>query len=147
MLRREECKSDKKTEKKPSDLKRLFGYAGNFRFLTVASIILPAVSAVMALAPFLKDSPIILMDEATASLDVENETMIQESPPKLMKLIKNKTVLIIAHRMRIVSGADKIVVLKDGVVAESGRPEELINENGVYARMMTLQTRSNAWKL
>lgn len=70
---------DKKTEKKPSDLKRLFGYAGNFRFLTVASIILSAVSAVMALAPFLKDSTIILMDEATASLDAENETMIQES--------------------------------------------------------------------
>lgn len=135
---------DKKTEKKPSDLKRLFGYAGNFRFLTVASIILSAVSAVMARAPFLKDSPIILMDEATASLDVENETMIQESPPKLMKLIKNKTVLIIAHRMRTVSGADKIVVLKGGVVAESGRPEELINENGVYARMTALQTRSNA---
>lgn len=135
---------DKKTEKKPSDLKRLFGYAGNFRFLTVASIILSAVSAVMALAPFLKDSPIILMDEATASLDVENETMIQESPPKL---IKNKTVLIIAHRMRTVSGTDKIVVLKDGVVAESGRPEELINKNGVYARMTALQTRSNAWKL
>lgn len=135
---------DKKTEKKPSNLKGLFGYAGNFRFLTVASIILSAVSAVMALAPFLKDSPIILMDEATASLDVENETMMQESPPKL---IKNKTVLIIAHRMRTVLGADKIVVLKDGVVAESGRPEELINENGVYARMTALQTRSNAWKL
>lgn len=138
---------DKKTKKKPSDLKRLFSYAGNFRFLTVASIILSAVSAVMALAPFLKDSPIILMDEATASLDVENETMIQESPPKLMKLIKNKTVLIIAHRMRTVSGTDKIVVLKDGVVAESGRPEELINKNGIYARMTALQTRSNAWKL
>lgn len=135
---------DKKTEKKPSDLKCLFSYAGNFRFLTVASIILSAVSAVMARAPFLKDSPIILMDEATASLDVENETMIQES---LSKLIKNKTVLIIAHRMRTVSGADKIVVLKDGVVAESGRPEELINENGVYAHMTALQTRSNAWKL
>ena len=135
---------DKKTEKKPSDPKRLFGYAGNFRFLTVASIVLSAVSAVMALAPFLKDSPIILMDEATASLDVENETMIQES---LSKLIRNKTVLIIAHRMRTVSGADKIVVLKDGVVAESGRPEELINKNGVYARMTALQTRSNAWKL
>lgn len=84
------------------------------------------------------------MDEATASLDVENETMIQES---LSKLIRNKTVLIIAHRMRTVSGADKIVVLKDGVVAESGRPEELININGVYARMTALQTRSNAWKL
>lgn len=93
---------------------------------------------------FLKDSPIVLMDEATASLDVENETMIQES---LSELIRDKTVLIIAHRMRTVSGADKIVVLKDGVVAESGSPEELMNKNGIYARMTALQTRSNEWKL
>ena len=69
---------------------------------------------------FLKDAPIILLDEATASLDVDNETMIQES---LSRLIKNKTVMIIAHRMRTVADADKIVVLKDGVVAESGAPE------------------------
>ena len=70
---------------------------------------------------FLKDAPIILLDEATASLDVENETAIQTA---LSRLIKNKTVMIIAHRMRTVSGADKIVVLKDGVVAEQGRPEK-----------------------
>lgn len=68
---------------------------------------------------FLKDAPIILLDEATASLDVENETAIQTA---LSRLIKNKTVLIIAHRMRTVAGADKIVVLSDGVVAEQGAP-------------------------
>ena len=77
---------------------------------------------------FLKDSPIILLDEATASLDVENETAIQSA---LSRLIKNKTVLIIAHRMRTVSGADKIVVLKDGIVAEQGNPEQLIKKNGI----------------
>ena len=71
---------------------------------------------------FLKDSPIILMDEATASLDVDNESVIQES---ISKLIRNKTVLIIAHRMRTVDGVDKIVVLKDGVVAEQGTPADL----------------------
>lgn len=71
---------------------------------------------------FLKNAPIILMDEATASLDVDNETVIQSA---LSKLIQNKTVLIIAHRMRTVDGADKIVVLKDGVVAEQGSPSEL----------------------
>ena len=70
----------------------------------------------------MKDAPIILLDEATASLDVDNETMIQES---LSRLIKDKTVMIIAHRMRTVANADKIVVLKDGVVAESGTPSEL----------------------
>lgn len=74
---------------------------------------------------FLKDAPIILLDEATASLDVDNETMIQES---LSRLIKNKTVMIIAHRMRTVADADKIVVLKDGKVAESGKPSELMKK-------------------
>ena len=73
---------------------------------------------------FLKDAPIILLDEATAILDVENETAIQEA---LSRLIKNKTVLIIAHRMRTVSSADKIVVLKDGVVAEQGSPAQLLH--------------------
>ena len=74
---------------------------------------------------FLKDAPIILLDEATASLDVDNETMIQES---LSRLIRNKTVMIIAHRMRTVADSDKIVVLKDGVVAEQGSPAELAQE-------------------
>ena len=79
---------------------------------------------------FLKDAPIILLDEATASLDVENETAIQEA---LSRLIKDKTVLIIAHRMRTVSSADKIVVLKDGTVAEQGAPAQLLLEGGIFA--------------
>lgn len=93
---------------------------------------------------FLKDSPIILMDEATASLDVENETLIQTA---LSRLIKDKTVLVIAHRMRTVAGADKIVVLKDGVVAEQGAPDALLAQNGVYSRMVRLQTQGMNWSL
>lgn len=93
---------------------------------------------------FLKDAPVILLDEATASLDVENETMIQSA---LSRLIKDKTVLIIAHRMRTVAGADKIVVLADGVVAEQGNPDELYNKNGIYTRMVDLQSESGKWKI
>lgn len=93
---------------------------------------------------FLKDSPIILLDEATASLDVENETAIQSA---LSRLIKNKTVLIIAHRMRTVSGAEKIVVLKDGIVAEQGNPDRLIKKNGIYSHMVKLQTDSQNWTI
>lgn len=93
---------------------------------------------------FLKDAPIILLDEATASLDVDNETMIQES---LSRLIKNKTVMIIAHRMRTVADADKIVVLKDGVVAESGKPSELKDNNGIYASMVNTQLLATEWSL
>ena len=79
---------------------------------------------------FLKDAPIILLDEATASLDAENETVIQEA---LSRLIKDKTVLIIAHRMRTIANADHIVVLKDGVVAEQGSPEELSVYDSIYS--------------
>lgn len=93
---------------------------------------------------FLKDAPIVLLDEATASLDVENETLIQTA---LSRLIKNKTVLVIAHRMRTVAGADKIVVLADGVVAEQGTPDELYNKNGIYTRMVDLQSASGKWKI
>ena len=93
---------------------------------------------------FLKDAPIILLDEATASLDVENETLIQTA---LSRLIQNKTVLIIAHRMRTVAGADKIVVLKDGVVAEQGSPDELYAQNGLYTHMVELQTGSQNWTI
>lgn len=93
---------------------------------------------------FLKDAPIILLDEATASLDVENETMIQTA---LSRLIIDKTVLIIAHRMRTVAGADKIVVLADGVVAEQGVPDELYKKNGIYTRMVDLQSASGKWKI
>lgn len=93
---------------------------------------------------FLKDAPIILLDEATASLDVENETLIQES---LSKLIENKTVMIIAHRMRTVAGADKIVVLSEGTVAEQGNSDELLQKNGIYAHMVKLQTQSSNWAM
>ena len=93
---------------------------------------------------FLKDAPIILLDEATVSLDVENETAIQTA---LSRLIKNKTVMIIAHRMRTVSGADKIVVLKDGVVAEQGRPDKLLEKKGIFSHMVELQTESQNWSL
>lgn len=93
---------------------------------------------------FLKDAPIILLDEATASLDVENETAIQEA---LSHLIKDKTVLIIAHRMRTVSSADKIVVLKDGTVAEQGSPAQLLHDGGIFDHMVQLQTKSQGWSL
>lgn len=93
---------------------------------------------------FLKDAPIILMDEATASLDVDNESLIQEA---LSKLIKDKTVLIIAHRMRTVDGADKIVVLKDRVVAENGTPDELKACDGIYRHMVELQVEAANWKM
>ncbi len=93
---------------------------------------------------FLKDAPIILLDEATASLDVENETAIQSA---LSRLIKNKTVLLIAHRMRTVAGADKVVVLSDGTVAEQGQPDKLLSQNGIYTRMVKLQTESQNWAI
>ncbi len=93
---------------------------------------------------FLKNAPIILLDEATASLDVENETLIQES---LSRLIENKTVMIIAHRMRTVAGADKIVVLSEGTVAEQGSSDMLLKKNGIYARMVKLQTQSQNWAM
>lgn len=93
---------------------------------------------------FLKDAPIILLDEATASLDVENETLIQTA---LSRLIKNKTVIVIAHRMRTVAGADKIVVLSDGVVAEEGTAASLKKSNGIFVHMMNLQFENSNWKL
>jgi len=87
----------------------------------------------------LKDAPIILLDEATASLDAENETEIQQA---ISQLVKDKTVLIIAHRMRTVENADKIVVLSGGTVAEMGTPEELVKQNGTFAQMVRLQNES-----
>ncbi len=94
---------------------------------------------------FLKDAPIILLDEASASLDVENETVIQEA---LSRLIRNKTVIVIAHRMRTVSGADKIVVLSDGTIAEEGRPSDLFaREDSAFHRMAQLQSASAEWSI
>ena len=87
----------------------------------------------------LKDAPVILLDEATASLDVENETAIQDA---ISQLVKNKTVLIIAHRMRTVAGADHVVVLTDGCVAQQGTPQELMAQEGLYRQMMLRQQES-----
>lgn len=92
----------------------------------------------------LKDAPVILLDEATASLDVDNETEIQEA---ISRLVKGKTVLVIAHRMRTVENADQIIVLDGGVVAESGTHDTLMKKNGLYARLVKLQTASAEWKL
>lgn len=92
----------------------------------------------------LKDAPIVLLDEATASLDVENETKVQGA---LSRLLTGKTVLVIAHRMRTVEAADKIVVLADGKVAEEGSPAELMAKGGLYRRMVELQRKSAQWSL
>ena len=92
----------------------------------------------------LKDAPIVLLDEATASLDVENETKVQGA---LSRLLQGKTVLVIAHRMRTVAGADHIVVLDDGHVAQQGAPAELMEQGGLYRRMVELQSQSAGWRL
>ena len=93
----------------------------------------------------LKDAPIVLLDEATASLDVENETHVQAA---LSELLQGKTVLVIAHRMRTVDNADKIVVLEGGCVVEQGSPAELREKpDGRYRRMLELQRESEAWVL
>ena len=92
----------------------------------------------------LKNAPIVLLDEATASLDVENETKVQGA---LSRLLAGKTVLVIAHRMRTVEAADKIVVLADGKAAEQGSPTELMEKGGLFRRMVELQRQSASWKL
>ena len=92
----------------------------------------------------LKDAPVVLLDEATASLDVENESAVQAA---LSELLRGKTVLVIAHRMRTVAGADHIVVLEDGRVAQEGTPSELMAQGGLYKRMVALQNESAAWQL
>lgn len=92
----------------------------------------------------LKDAPIVLLDEATASLDVENETKVQGA---LSRLLAGKTVLVIAHRMRTVEAADKIVVLADGRIAEEGTPAELMDKNSLYRHMVELQRQSAGWRL
>ena len=84
----------------------------------------------------LKDAPVILLDEATASLDVENETAVQEA---ISRLVRDKTVLIIAHRMRTVAGADHVVVLAGGGVAQDGTPAELLAQGGLYRQMAERQ--------
>lgn len=92
----------------------------------------------------LKDAPVILLDEATASLDVDNETQIQEA---ISKLVRGKTVLVIAHRMRTIEAADQIIVLDQGVVAESGNHDTLMKKHGLYRKLVELQTESANWKI
>lgn len=92
----------------------------------------------------LKDAPIVLLDEATASLDVENESQVQEA---LSRLLAGKTVLVIAHRMRTVMNADKIIVLGNGKVIEQGSPSELLSHEGLFARMVNLQSQSSSWSI
>ena len=98
----------------------------------------------MCIRDRLKDAPIVLLDEATASLDVENETVVQQA---LSRLLAGKTVIVIAHRMRTVENADKIVVLKDGVVAEQGSPAQLKAAGGEFDRMVALQKEAADWQL
>lgn len=92
----------------------------------------------------LKNAPIVLLDEATASLDVENESQVQEA---LSNLLAGKTVLVIAHRMRTVMNADKIVVLDEGRLVEEGSPDQLIQQDGLFARMVNLQNQAAAWEI
>ena len=92
----------------------------------------------------LKDAPVVLLDEATASLDVENESAVQTA---LSRLLQGKTVLVIAHRMRTVAGADHIVVLEDGHVVQQGTPAELMEQGGLYRRMVELQNENAQWRL
>ena len=92
----------------------------------------------------LKDAPIVLLDEATASLDVENESQVQAA---LSNLLAGKTVIVIAHRMRTVMNADKIVVLDEGRIVEDGTPDQLLVQNGLFSRMVNLQTQTSDWSL
>ena len=132
-----EAQCDEFVEKLPEGYSTMIGENGS----TLSGGERQRISIARAL---LKDSPVILLDEATASLDAENETHIQRA---ISRLVKGKTVLIIAHRMRTVEGADKLVLLKDGKVAEQGSPEELLANGGIYANMCKLQQQSGEWRI
>ena len=92
----------------------------------------------------LKDAPIVILDEATASVDVDNESYIQEA---ISELVKNKTLLVIAHRLNTIRDADNIVVIKEGNIAEQGTHNELIALNGIYKNMIELQNKNNGVKI
>lgn len=144
--------------KKQSNLSRLMGYAGGHRYLTYASWILSAISALVALIPFIYIWRILdeVLRVAPDFGDAKHIThygwmavlfAMLSMLIYISRLIKDKTVLVIAHRMRTVAGADKIVVLSDGLVAEEGTPNELYQRNGIYSRMVKLQTESQNWVL
>lgn len=111
---------------------RLLSYSGNYKYLTILGCILSALSAISLLIPFIY------------IWDVENESKIQKA---LSTLIKNKTVIIIAHRMRTIANADKIIVLDDGKVVEQGSPEVLLENNGLFKHMVDLQKISDTWEI
>ena len=92
----------------------------------------------------LKDAPIVLLDEATASLDPENEVLIQQA---ISALVAEKTVIVIAHRLQSIMSADKIIVLKDGRVAEQGTHEDLLKRDGLYATLWAEQSQTGSWRL
>ncbi|MCR5282307.1 MAG: ATP-binding cassette domain-containing protein, partial [Lachnospiraceae bacterium] len=92
----------------------------------------------------LKDAPVILLDEATSSLDPENEVLIQQA---ISELVRNKTVIVIAHRLQSVSNADQIIVLRDGSVAEKGDHDSLIQHNGIYAKLWDEQSHAGSWQI
>ena len=92
----------------------------------------------------LKDAPIVLLDEATASLDPENEVLIQEA---ISALIQNRTVIVIAHRLKTIAGANKIVVLNDGRVEEEGTHDELLEKKGLYKKLWDIQQDSLGWSV
>ena len=92
----------------------------------------------------LKDAPIVLLDEATASLDPENEVLIQAA---ISELVKDRTVIVIAHRLKTIAGADQIIVLEDGKLSEQGTHQELIEKNGLYKKLFTIQQDSLGWSV
>ena len=144
--------------KKQSNLSRLLDYAGTYRILCYLSWVLAAAGALLALVPFWYIWR-ILREVIEVAPTYENAVHVTHYGWMAVAfavaavliyiagLIKNKTVLIIAHRMRTVSGADKIVVLKDGVVAEQGSPAQLLQTDGIFAHMVQLQTERESWTL
>lgn len=128
---------DEFVEKMPQGYNTMLGENGS----TISGGERQRISIARAL---LKNAPVILLDEATASLDPENEVLIQQA---ISRLIADKTVLVIAHRLRTVAGADKIIVLDEGTVAEEGKHEELINQKGLYEKLYSLQQASMEWSV
>ena len=157
-------------EKEHGPLARLLGWSGHWKGLTLFGVSLAFISAALALPDgydtvlsengsslsggerqrisiaraILKNAPIILLDEATASLDTENESRIQAA---LSSLLKGRTVLVVAHRLRTVMAADHIVVLKEGRKVEEGTGESLMASQGLFSQMAERQLKSSRWRM